>query len=182
MEILRSEFTPNDELSEMQMEVKFKALEDLTIEQVESATWQIIKTRKTATFPKVGEIRSTVTGDADEIAVLAYDAFRKGKGQTGIYNSVVFDDRIIHATVDAMGGWQQVCLITEDDWQFRRREFLDTYKAFLQHQPREIPEKLIGLIEQDNHNRGFSERIPEPKFIGKEKQLPRIEHNAEVIT
>jgi len=161
MNAMKEEFTPKDEVSDMKMEINFKALSDLTIEQLERATWELINTRKTASFPKVAEIRDAAIGSVEDKAILAYDAFTKGKGATGIYRSVCFEDKMIHAVVEAMGGWTDVCQITEDEWKFRRREFLDLYKAMSRHCNRDIPDRLIGLAEHgcnqnpewENHKR-----------------------------
>jgi hypothetical protein len=147
MKALEEEFTPGQPLSDLKMDINFKALEDLDIADIEKATWHLINTRKTASFPKVAEIREAITGNPDEKALLAYDAFTKGKERTGIYQSVSFEDKAIHAVVEAMGGWITACEITEDEWKYRRREFLDLYKA-LSRANREAPAKLIGLGER----------------------------------
>lgn len=195
MKALREEFTPNDEVSDLKMEINFKALMDLPIEAIEKATWQIINTRKTASFPKVAEIREAALGSLDDKAMLAYDAFTKGKAQTGAYDSVCFVDKIIHAVVMAMGGWSGengVCMITEDEWKFKRREFIDLYKAISRNPEREIPEKLIGLGEHGcSQNEAWAKYMPPLKLISQygeivevRKQLPtadrkQIEANIE---
>jgi len=183
MKALREEFTPKDDISPMKMEIYFKALDDLSIEDVEKATWHLIRTRTVASFPKVAEIREAVTGNIDDRATLAYDAFARGKSQTGAYDSVSFEDRIIHAVIRAMGGWKDVCLITEDEWKFRRKEFIDTYKALSRNPGSELPAKIIGLSEAGcAENAEWHKHCPPLKIISRfgdivevRKQLPFTE-------
>lgn len=186
MEALRGEFTPKEQLTKTQLDIKFKSMQDMSIEDIEKATWNLINTRTTASFPKVAEIREAATGSLEDKAVLAYDAFTKGKAATGAYDSVQFADRLIHAVVMAMGGWagdNGVCMITEDEWKFKRREFLDVYKAISRNPRRDIPEKLIGLGEHNClQNEEWAKYMPPVKLIGIDgeikgirKQLPGVE-------
>jgi hypothetical protein len=180
VEAMRGEFTPNEQLSKLQLDVKFKALMDIPIEDIERATWTIISTRKTASFPKVAEIREAATGSLEDKSVIAYDAFTKGKAATGAYDSVSFHDKTIHAVIMAMGGWQEICIITEEEWKFKRREFIDLYKAITRNPGRDIPEKLIGLGEHGcSQNDEWTKYMPDLKLISQfgeiievRKQLP----------
>ena len=129
------------------------------------------------------EIRESGCGSLDDKALIAYDAFTKGKSATGAYDSIAFEDKTIHAVIMAMGGWcgnEGVCMITEEEWKFKRREFLDLYKAISRNSGREIPEKLIGLGEHScNQNELWAKHMPPLKMISQfgeivevRKQLP----------
>ena len=175
MEAMRGEFTPNEQLSETQLDIKFKSLRDISIEDIEKATWTIINTRKTASFPKVAEIREAATGSLDDKALIAYDAFTKGKAATGAYDSICFEDKIIHAVIMAMGGWQEVCMVTEEEWKFKRREFLDLYKAITRNPGREIPNKLIGLGEHScSQNEEWAKHMPPLKMISQFGEIVEV--------
>lgn len=176
MKALQEAFS--QDISELKMEIYFKALLDMAIEDIEKSTWQIINTRTTATFPKVAEIRGALNGSIEDKAVLAYDAFTKGKAKTGAYDSVCFEDRLIHAVVEAMGGWSGiagVCMITEDEWKFKRREFLDLYRAISRQSVRVIPKKLIGLIEFCcRQSEDWEKYIPPLKIISQLGEIKEV--------
>ncbi len=63
-------------------------------------------------------------------AVLAFAALDKAVLSHGYYHSVDFDDPILNATVNALGGWEKVCDVSMREWDsFFRNRFIDTYSA-----------------------------------------------------
>lgn len=173
----------SQEASEAKIDIYFKALSDLDIEDIERAAWQIINTRGTSTFPKVAELRQAIFPDIEDNATLAYDKFTKGKAATGAYDTVIFDDPIIHAVIQSMGSWEAVCMVTEDEWRFKRKEFMDLYRAFSKNPPQQIPARLIGIHEHQNSISGFNKQIPEPVLIGDKTKIQKqlaIQNNAAV--
>jgi len=119
---LQEVFTPEKPLSKEKVEIYYQIFKKWTIEEFNNACFSLLKTKKISTFPLPAEIEEAKQGVLDDNtkAVLAYDKFTRGKARTGIYESVVFDDKNIHAVVQSMGGWHDVCLITEDEWRFYR--------------------------------------------------------------
>ena len=170
----------------------YLALKDMSEQEFEKAIGNILQGRKYNTLPMPAEIREAGCGSLDDKALIAYDAFAKGKSQTGAYDSIAFEDKIIHAVIMAMGGWSGengVCMITEDEWKFKRKDFLDLYKTISRNPGRDIPEKLIGLGEHGcSQNEEWIKHCPPLKVISQfgeiveiRKQLPgterkRIEH------
>lgn len=180
----------SQEVSETKSDIYFKALSDLSIEIIEKAIWILIQTRTTATFPKVAEIRQAVMPNLEDQAIIAYDVFTKGKARTGPYDSVCFEDKTIHAVIIGMGGWEMVCMITEDEWRYRRKEFIDLYRAFSRNPANNPPEKLIGIHEHTNsQNPDWHKYIPplvvisthgeiterKSQLIHEEKEVPQLE-------
>lgn len=145
--------------SELLLKAYYSVLKEMSDQDFEHSVKKAISCKKYNKLPLPAELLDRI--DPEASALLAFDKFRKGKDRTGIYDSVIFDDRIIHAVIQAMGGWQDVCLITEDEWRFKRKEFLDLYKAFSQYPPGDVPEKLIGYHEHQNSINGF-DRAEEP--------------------
>uniref|UniRef100_A0A6M3J9G8 DUF6475 domain-containing protein n=2 Tax=viral metagenome TaxID=1070528 RepID=A0A6M3J9G8_9ZZZZ len=154
------------EPSKLLMQAYYMALKDLSDSEFETAIGKVLQDRKFNKMPMPGEIREYAIGNAEDKAILAYDAFTKGKAQTGAYESVVFEDKLIHAVVQSMGGWYEVCMITEDEWKFKRREFIDLYRAISRSPGREIPERLIGLGEAGcSQNPDWMRHTPLPRMI-----------------
>ena len=97
----------------------------------------------------------------------AFDRLVAAIRSVGPYESVVFDDPLIHAVVDALGGWIHICSSwTTEDLKFREREFGTRYQAALKAERVPYPGKLIGLAEAHNQQAGHIKYIPRPILIG----------------
>lgn len=139
------------EPSAYKIEIYFRALKDLSIEEIKTAVDNIIKTRTiTGTFPLVSEIREAVNGNIDDKAVIAISKIEDAIRSIGAYSNVVFDDPLIHAVIVRYGGWVKLCEVTSDEWKFLRKDLEKHYKALARtysnsnHLP-EVPSVLIGI-------------------------------------
>jgi hypothetical protein len=102
----------------------------------------------------------------------------------GQYDSVVFDDSLIHAVIQDMGGWIRLCKLQENELNFRAREFERRYEIYLLNKPDTYPKKLIGLLDIQNMAKGF--KPSKPLLIGNEKQALAVyqglQNNNKVLT
>ena len=79
----------------------------------------------------------------------------KAKSKAGQYQSVKFDDPVVHSVLQLMGGWGAVCRLEgHDDEKWQRIDFEKTYKA-LQGSGKEHPQYLPGAAEVQNSAKGF---------------------------
>ncbi len=121
-------------ISSAHIEIYFRALNDLPLEQVRAA--MDAACRRLRFFPKPVELRELITGSPDERAERAWTRVRQGimRGVGG-YRLIDFGDMALHATIDAMGGWarfyslgfrgvEEVAIATA------RKEFLQLYSIF----------------------------------------------------
>lgn len=163
------------ELSEMKVRIYAKALEDLPIADIERAAWEIIKTRKFATFPKVAEIREAIHGNPEDRAIIALDKLEKAMREVGGYQSVCFDDPVIHMAVDSFsGGWPAICNMPHEEWKWARKEFVTLYQTFT-HQPKhEVAPRLTGIHEHTNRLNGHAKPV-EVVYIGTRPKVAEIE-------
>ena len=126
-------------------------LEQLEITDVVRAVEKAIKTSKH--MPSVADIRSMAGVMSDETrAMHAWQAVQSAMREHGTYESIRFDDPIIHAAIRSMGGWTWLGE-QEDDWahNWGRRTFILTYKAFMDTGiSAEQAEYLPGLHEAEN--------------------------------
>lgn len=152
--------------SKEKVELYFRVLSDLPVETVETAVYNLIRDRKiTSTFPVPGEIRDALPGTGESAAILALDKVERAAQRIGAYQSIIFDDPVIHATIDALGGWVHIASeIPEHEWTWFKKDFLKTYQAMAKNPGREAPKSLPGKFEMQNacENR----ESPEPVYFG----------------
>lgn len=117
-------------------------------------------------MPKPADFVRHIEGSKSIRAMRAWSAVERAVRMVGQYESVTFDDPIIHAVIEDMGGWVDLCqTATEKDLEFKAREFDKRYQGYaLQGGAPEYPSRLVGLIEADYSQRGLP--APKPKLIG----------------
>ncbi|MFV0575972.1 MAG: DUF6475 domain-containing protein [Vibrio sp.] len=141
------------------------ALEKYEISEVRSALNIHIQNPDVGQFfPKPADIIRNIDGTTESKAQLAWTQVQKAIGSVGGCNSVVFDDAIVHAVVDDMGGWVDLCLGDEEELVFKQREFEKRYRAYMLTPPLAYPKKLVGSSEMYNQTNGFD--IDAPLVIG----------------
>lgn len=136
--------------SKERVELYFRVLSDLSIEQVEEGVIALLNTRTTtSTFPVPGEIRQSLSG-GQSAALIALDKAERAVERYGSYRSVQFDDPVIHMVISAMGGWPKFCVPDPvQAWHWYQKEFCRMYEAFAKH-GRECPEVLYGICAREN--------------------------------
>jgi hypothetical protein len=160
----------NQEISPMKIKVYAQGLDDIPVEDIEKACKQIIRTRTTASFPKVAEIREAIHGKISDKAILAVLTIENATSK-GHYCSIVFDDPYIHATIHALGGFEHICDISADteEWKFFKKDIERTYAAMTSKQlPVDVPLRLAGYYERTNAADGYdlNENKPKVEYIG----------------
>jgi hypothetical protein len=139
--------------SKLLFEAYYLAVRDMTAEEYERAIEGIISDRSLLKMPLPAEINGYGRTPASDTALLAYDQLIRAVREQGAYKSVAFEDRTIHACVEAMGGWRRICDATIEDWTWLQKDFVKLYQAFA---GRGIagPERLVGIHEQINAVKG----------------------------
>jgi hypothetical protein len=106
------------------------ALSDLPMEAVERGAARAM--RDCRFMPTPAELRE-LAGEmrlADR-ALCAWSVFERTVVERGGYKSVQFDDRILNATVQHLGGWVRCCELSCDEFDtWLRKDFLRAYEAF----------------------------------------------------
>lgn len=132
---------------------------------------------KGAFFPKPGDIVLWIDGGMEDRSQIAWSKVDRAVRVVGPYESVVFDDPIIHAVIEQMGGWPKVCSQpTDQDMKFLGHQFTKLYRA--NRSTKEFPSRLVGITEADCNLRGS--RPPAAVLIGNPEQAGLvIEHGGE---
>ena len=126
--------------------------------------------------PKPADLIRQLEGDPESQAMQAWSKVWQAVGRVGTYQSVVFDDPLIHAVVEEMGGWLVFGQFTEEEQPFRAQEFVKRYRAYqtVRRCP-PYPPKLIGRTEHTNATAGFTEAIPPPVLLGDPAQARQVQ-------
>ncbi|MBT9165329.1 MAG: hypothetical protein DDT23_01346 [candidate division WS2 bacterium] len=152
-------------LSDLLLKGYEMVLKDLSDAEFEKAIGVCLSSNTFHKLPLPAEILEAARGNIEEKALLALNRLEDAIKKYGHYRSIVFEDKIIHMVVQAMDGWQEICLLPLDEWKWKRKEFVELYKVFSTN-PRGYPEKLIGYHDHYNSIHGFEDKIGEPVFIG----------------
>ena len=141
------------ESSKLRVEIYFGALKEFEITEVEQAIYLAIGTLKF--YPKPVELIELMTGNLEDISALAWTDFLHGLNG---WHSVRFEDKIITATILAIfPSWFEACQLTLTELSFKRKEFIEVYKAIARNPQRVafLPDILPGYFEIDNNNRSY---------------------------
>jgi hypothetical protein len=141
---------PTRELNPAVLEIYFTALAEYPIEDVRRVLSDIVRTEKF--FPVPATIIERITGPLEDNALLALKKFEDAVDRHGPTRSMVFDDHIIHAVVDALfggAGWEGGCTKTHDEWTWLRKDFVKLYAAYVRTgiRPDQVRPVLIGTAE-----------------------------------
>lgn len=144
----------------------WQALKGYEFNAVREAIGKHLANTDTGQFmPKIADIIRMMQGTSLDSALSAWAKVARAIRQVGPYESVVFDDPIIHKVLHDMGGWLMLGTKTDDEWPFVAREFENRYRGFKSRNERiEYPAKLIGLFEANNAPEGH--RVAPPMLIG----------------
>lgn len=164
MMALSEVFDGGREPSPVKVELYFQALREFRIEEIGEAARVMMKTRVYPSFPKPAEIIQEINGTAEDWATTAWLLVSGAIRRHGSYESVAFDDKVIHSVIDAMGGWPQLCQAREEELKWKQKEFERLY-GVISAREGQHPQHLPGLIEMDNRAKGYAEHIPEPARI-----------------
>lgn len=122
------------ELGEDDYLLYFGALVEHDLDTVKAAIMAAVK--RCTFMPQPDEILALIEGDVDDQAALAWArvlvAARRGAGWD---RPVSFDDPVIHAAIEGLGGWREIhslALFAAEDVQLasKRKEFLALYGAY----------------------------------------------------
>jgi len=142
-------------------EVYWQALEDFEWEDVDLALQAHVNNPDCGQyFPKPADIIRFIEGTSETKALKAWSKVIEAIQRVGRYQSLVFDDALIHAVLEDMGGWIKVCGITLDEMPFQAREFQKRYMGFVLKKPERYPTHLWGLFELQNTKDGYPVALP----------------------
>ena len=160
-------------LSPELMNIYWVTLSDFDFTDVRKAMERHVVNPDNGTFmPKPADILRYLEGNTVSKALQAWNKALCAVAKQGPYQTIVFDDALIHAVIQEMGGWVNFCKVNEEDLPFRCREFEKRYSAFLLRPPSDYVPHLTGIFDQENHVKGLSSRTP--ILLGHLEQAARV--------
>lgn len=157
---------PRLPVSDIKMRFYFKALRDLTIDELSEAAINLANTKTIRTFPSPAEIRNVIHGRPEDAAQIAWGKFLFAVRAFGGHETVIFDDPVIHAIIAREGGWVEITKKTNDEMKWFGKDFLKIYAAYAPEiKNMAVPYKLVGIYEADNAG-VFDNHVPPPVTIG----------------
>jgi hypothetical protein len=120
-------------------------------------------------MPKPADVVKMLQGSTLDSALVAWSKLERAISAVGSYQSVVFDDALIHRIVGEMGGWIGFGAKSMDEWPFVKNEFVNRYRGYkMRSQTPDYPPVLIGISEANNGKRGYN--IEAPTLVGDQAQ------------
>lgn len=111
--------------------------------------------------PKPADVVKLIAGGTMDGALIAWSKLDRAMRTVGPYETVVFDDPIIHAVISDMGGWIEFGKCSDDDWPFKAKEFEARYRGYLTRGRLDhYPAKLPGIFDATNSPGGFASVAP----------------------
>lgn len=134
-------------------------------------------------MPFPADVVRMLEGSTQDSALSAWAKVDRGVRTVGVYQSVVFDDPLIHRVLTEMGGWIQLGTKNDDEWPFLKNEFVNRYRGYRErHEAPEFPPVLLGIAESNNERAGFKSAAP--MLIGdagKAEQVLALGSTAQVV-
>lgn len=123
-------------------------------------------------MPTPADLAMFLEGDPKVKALYAWAKVMAALRMVGVYDTVVFDDCLIHAVIEAMGGWIVLCGQSVKELNFIKHEFNKRYEGYCYKPPTRYPNCLRGLIEHQNAMNGIINS--QPTIIGDKSQAQAI--------
>lgn len=145
--------------SRFALDVWWQACQPFDLEQVKSALAAHTMDPERGNFPPMpADITRKLMGTKTDRARLAWSKTLDAMGRIGAYNSVVFDDPVIHAVIEDLGGWMKLC--RDELTSYTEHRFCEAYRAYATRSDVAFPAKLIGEYESINLHEGRKTRPP----------------------
>jgi hypothetical protein len=112
-------------------------------------------------MPRPADVVKMLGGTSTDVALAAWSKVERAVRSVGQYESVIFDDPLIHRVVEDMGGWVKLCSFpSEDDFVFVAKEFQNRYRGFAMRSERPpYPSGLVGLAHATNREQGQVDQV-----------------------
>lgn len=134
----------------------FNQLKSYPIQAVQRAF--VIITR-TEDYPTISKVCRVLDGEAESAANEQWHSVLNAIRSNGANYTVVFDDARTMQAINSIGGWQSLCMISESQADFKRKEFITAYvDAVHRPQPLEQIKALRGRCHDDGLVQFFGEQ------------------------
>ena len=178
MKGLAEVFDSGNTISVLRVEIYWRALESYTLEQVNRAISELIKTRVFPSLPKPAEIIAAIEGNVEDRALTSWLEVLNAVKHIGTYQSVKFSNPVIHSVIEGMDGWLALGNTPNKELKWKQKEFIALFLTLSKGSSgRDHPVHLPGRIELSNS--AYPDHIPKPIMIGQNGAVKEIENKKE---
>lgn len=149
------------DVSTFALTVWWQACQPFAFEQVAKALTAHAMDAEQGRFPPMpADIVKQLAGTRTDRSLIAWGKVLDAAQRVGAYTSVCFDDGLIHAAIEDVGGWVTLCRTDIDELPFVQKRFCDSYKAYSMRPDVKYPALLAGEHDAANVLRGFGAKAP----------------------
>lgn len=154
------------ELTTFVCTVWWEAMESFELKQVSKAfSTHLMDPEHGKWLPKPSDVVRALQGTQSDRALIAWGKAMDAAARVGAYASVVFDDPLVHAVIEDLGGWPKFCRCEMAELPFLQSRFCSAYKAYANRgEGLAYPAKLVGESEAANRTKGHETAAP--VFVG----------------
>ena len=164
------------DLSPQAIKLYWEILKKYDISDVEQGFMTHASNPDTGQFmPKPADIIKAIDGSGESRSMQAWVKVDKAIREVGPYETVVFDDPIIHKVLSDMGGWISFGTVTEDEYPFKANEFNKRYLGYAMRSDLTYPKKLTGMFEMQNLEN--DQKVAPPVLIGDQSKALAVLEN-----
>jgi len=141
------------QMSKAGLHMRFEALKQFTIDQVETAVLSVMRSNVYTKMPTTGTIIQAIEGTMDDKAEYQYTVVLRAIRQLGNTGHPKFKDPITQSLIDDRFGWSAICTKHEKDLEFFARDFKAAYTAqdknpTLQIKNENVAASCLGLVKK----------------------------------
>lgn len=149
------------------------ALEAFDLAAVRQAFDRHVRNPDTGQFmPKPADLIRMLQGSTVDSAMQAWAVVEWAVRSVGGWDDVSFEDAVSTKCVELLGGWVKLCSATEEEMQFRAREFQALYRGYTMRRELVLPpDRLIGRANA--HNAAHALPLQPVLHIGRDPETGR---------
>ena len=158
----------NRKVSSVLLESYWQCLESYPFVQVKQAMLKTLQSpaRQKWGMPTPADLIVLIQGDNHQPARKAWSQALTAIRAVGGYDSVVFDNPVIHCVITDMGGWVYLCQQSERELSFLGQAFESRYCDYQGKPLPRYPRSLKGRLEQEHESQGYTHTLPDPILLG----------------
>lgn len=149
MSLLAEQYNRN--VTPLMAKAYWQVLKEHTDEQVEQAVMAYIGDPDVCNFwPQPGAIKAKIIGTEKQQQTAITDnaqeawlSVLKKMREQGAYGEIKLKDKIALKAIKLMGGWRDLCHTPSDKMEWRRKEFIETYRNSIN--AGNLPESIAGI-------------------------------------
>ena len=106
--------------------------------------------------------------------MLAWGKVCEAMGSVGAYKDVLFDDLVIHAVVEDLGGWPKMCRGETKELSYLQHRFTESYRAYAGKGQFPFQRVLMGDRSSDAQFAMQGLPPPQPVVVGDPELAARV--------